>query len=70
LFWTRTKNPVLFRPLLPDMSTTPNVAHSNSMLGELRQQYQEKIQQLESKIQILEEEIRIIQEYNDRLDDL
>ena len=63
-------NPVLLRHSPPDMSTTQNVAHSNLMLAQMRQQQQEKIQQLESKIESLEEELRIIHEFNDRLDDL
>lgn len=52
------------------MATTQNVAHSNSMLAEYKQQYQEKIRQLESKIESLQQELRIICEFNDRLDDL
>lgn len=63
-------NLVLLKHSPPDMTTTQNVAHSNLMLAQLRQQQQEKIQQLESRIKSLEEELRIIHESNDRLDDL
>jgi cell division protein FtsB len=52
------------------MTTSQNIAHSNSMLAKYKQQQQEKIRQLEARIESLEEELHIIHEFNDRLDDL
>jgi hypothetical protein len=52
------------------MSTSNNIAHTNVMLADFKQQQQQRITQLEVQVEQLQEEIRLIEKFHDRLDDL